>query len=580
MTNKQTRNTLYDSTLIRWIWTYAEAYRWWFISAFFTLVTAEVLPLLYPHILQQVSDQLFNKDFQLSYWLLFYALVVIFHSLFLFAKSWIGQHAGLLVIHDLRKNLYQRLQQYSLSFFHKTPLGNIMTRLGNDVDSLHQLFSQGLIDILSSLLMLLLTAAAMFWKDWRLALITIFWVPILIFLTTWFRRRLRKANIKMRESLAHLNARLQESFSGIPIIQLFHKEEKVFTDISHSGAEYRDHTLEITRLHSWFFPALHSGSDLMILSLYAGGIWFLSASSTTVGTLLAFIWYASNFSRPLRDISDKITQLQGALAAGERLYNLSHDYSTEDPGHSELQDPRKIAIEFSQVYFSYLPEKPVLKDISFSVKPNTMTAIVGPTGSGKTTLFSLLNRFYQPKQGHIHINGQDIRDIYANDLRNNIAWVTQDLHTFSCSLEENITFGRPFRPEKFREACAKARVDRFADQLPGGYQTKLGPGAHQLSNGQSQLVAFARALYADPSLLLLDEATSSIDSTTEAIIQEALENLIVGRTTIIIAHRLSTVAHADNIITLQNGKIAEQGSHEELIAQKGLYSELVEMQKF
>lgn len=565
-----------DRTLLRWFWPFAAPFRVRMAWTFVMLLACEVIPFLFPSLLQGIIDGPVAQKNPGGVWpwALAYLGLVVAHAALVFGKTWFTQKIGIEVIHNLRIHVFRHLQSLDTAYFQRTPAGRLMTRVTHDVDTLQALFTDGLIDLVSSVLMLGFAITFMLVKDWRLGLTSLLFLPLLFGATAIFRVKMRHINGLIRQELAGLNSSLQENLNGMPLVQLFRKQSKRYAYYAQRNLEYKQATHHQARYYSWFFPSINTISDFSLLACYTMGMWLITRGEITAGTLAAFTWLASIFNRPLREISDKITNLQTALAAGERVFSLAQ-IKPELPAGTRTLPAGGLDVEFSHVDFSYRDDQPVLHDVTFRVATGTTTALVGSTGSGKSTIVNLLNRFYLPAKGCIALGGVPLSDVQNEILHQRIATVSQDVFLFSGTLRDNILLGARFKEEHFQETCARTRVTVIADRLPEGYDTLLREGGKGLSAGERQLVSFARALYAEPDILLLDEATANIDTPTELLVQQALQELTRGRTSVVVAHRLSTIAGAEQILVIQEGRIVERGTHADLVAQKGHYQKLL-----
>lgn len=545
---------------------------------FIVLIASQALPFLAPHLLEEIIDTAipsgdFNRVIQI---LIIYLAAVAVHSLTMYGSSYLSKYLAFEIIHKLRLKLFDKVSQLHMEFFHRTPVGRLMTRMTSDVDSLNSLFSEGLLDLLSSVFMLIFAMVFMFVKSWELALTTTLVFPLMVVITSIFRVKVRNINRIIREKLASLNSVLQENLNGINMIQIFGKEQyrsEVFDEINR---EYKDSYIKNVFYYSVFFPALFSLTDFSLIALYVVGVHLVMAGDTSVGTLVAFAWYASMFQRPLREISDKITQLQSSIAAGERVFTLMETDADEIDGQIELPKG-SLSVEFNSVNFSYNEDKQVLKDINFKIEAGERIAIVGATGSGKSTVMNLVNRFYRVSDGQIKMNQVPINDLKRSSLKRRLAFVSQDVFIFSSSIRDNIALDLNLDNDTIWKLLRQVKAEDFIKKLPDGLDTVLRENGSNLSSGQCQLISFARAIAQEPDILLLDEATSSIDSDTEELIQEALEEVLKGRTSIVVAHRLSTIINSDRIFVFHHGEIVEIGTHEELIDHEGIYSQLVKL---
>jgi ATP-binding cassette subfamily B multidrug efflux pump len=490
---------------------------------------------------------------------------------------------GQRVMFDLRDQIFSKLQTVELAFYDKNPVGRLITRLTTDVDSLNELFTSGLVEVLGDIVLIAGALGMMFYFNWRLAIVSLLVVPLLIAATAWFRRGAREGFRQVRTKIARLNAFTQEHISGAQTVQLFNREEKAFNQFSEINASYRQANIDTIFYYAVFYPMVNLISAIGIAAIvwYGGGQ--VIQNAITVGTLVAFLQYTQRLWQPIQDISDKFNIFQAAVVASERIFRLlDTPDKIESPAKPQLPDTgaRSLGrIEFRNVWFAYQDEDWVLKDVSFTVEPGESVALVGHTGSGKTTITSLLMRFYEIQRGEILLDGLDIRLWDLRKLRENFAVVLQDVFLFSGDIASNIRLGnRTITDDRIEWGAGEVRAGNFIEKLPEGYRTKVRERGAGLSVGQKQLISFARALAFDPRILILDEATSSIDTETEQLIQGAIERVMAGRTSIIIAHRLSTIQRVDNIIVLHKGRIREMGNHQELLANRGIYHKLYMLQ--
>lgn len=467
-----------------------------------------------------------------------------------------------------------------MRYYDTTPIGRLVTRVTNDVEVLNEVFSSGLVMMVANIFMIFWIIVMMFYTNWQLALATIGVVPILVYGTNIFRKAVRREYREIRVQVARMNAFLNEYISGMNIIQLFSqevRERKEFDDINsaHTGAHIRS-----VFYYAVFFPFVEMMStvSLAIVIWYAAG--HILQGTMTVGEVIAFSMFGEMFFRPIRELSDKYNTLQSAMASSERIFQLLDEQSfVRDNPNAVPMQPLQDSIQFRDVTFSYDGTKNVLCDVSFAVKKGQTLAIVGATGAGKSSLMNLLTRFYEFQGGDIVIDGRSIRDVQQTTLRSRMAIVLQDVFLFSRSVAENISLGNERIPRASIQAAAEAvGAAEFIEKLPEGYDTQVMERGATLSVGQKQLISFARALAANPDILILDEATSSVDTATEQQIEQAIQTLLKGRTSIVIAHRLSTIQRADNIVVLHNGKVHENGTHQELLAKNGLYAKLYRLQ--
>ncbi|MBN1212114.1 MAG: ABC transporter ATP-binding protein [candidate division Zixibacteria bacterium] len=493
-----------------------------------------------------------------------------------YLTQWLGQN----VQHNIRLQVFRHLQNLHLGFYDKNPVGRLVTRVTNDVDVLNELFSSGVVNIIGDIFMLVLILGAMLYINWQLALITFIVLPLLVIITFVFKIKAREAYRQVRTRLARLNSFLQEHILGIKIVQLFNREKKTFDEFEVVNRDLRGAHFRSIYYYALFFPAVEIISALSVgLLLYYGGIRITDAA-LTFGELVAFIQLVERFYRPIRDLSEQYNVLQSSMASSERIFKLlDTPPAIVDVRNPENNGDFRGKIEFDKLWFAYNQEDWVLKDISFTVESGRRVAIVGATGAGKSSLISLLYRFYDYQKGSIKIDGVDIKNMPVAELRRHLGLVLQDVFLFSGDYAGNVRLReRNISDEQVRQALNRVGFDRFLDKMPQGIQTGIMERGATLSTGQKQLLSFARALAFDPDILILDEATSSVDTETEKLIQAALDELLKGRTSIVIAHRLSTIEKADNIIVLHHGQIREMGKHNELLKQKGIYYKLYQMQ--
>lgn len=516
----------------------------------------------------------------ITWFALAFAGVQLLRFVFSYFQAVLLNSIGQYVMFDLRRELYDKLQHQEVAYFDRNPVGRIMTRLTADVDALNELFTSGVTDLLGDLVMIVAIIAVMAWMDLRLTLVSLLTVPLLFAATTWFRKGARSGYDLVRTRIARIFAFLQEHFSGAQTVQIFNAEAKSRRRFEKINDEHRNANIDTIFYYAVFFPLVELiGAVGIALIIWFGG-YRVMQNALTLGALAAFIQYSGFLFQPIRDISDKYNVLQGAVVASLRIFKaLDLPIAITTPAKPRKQGRAEGRIEFESVWFAYHDEEWVLKDVSFTVEPGQSIALVGHTGSGKTTITNLLMRFYDVQRGRILLDGVDVREWDLNSLRENFAVVLQDIFLFTGTVESNIRLGRKdISAERIRWAATEVSADNFIRRLPNEYASEVRERGAGLSVGQKQLISFARALAFDPSLLILDEATSSIDTETEASIQQAIARVMENRTSVIVAHRLSTIQRADKIIVMHHGEIREQGSHQDLLALRGLYWKLYRLQ--
>ena len=485
---------------------------------------------------------------------------------------------GQYIMYDLRKQIFAHLQRLNVQFFDRNPVGRLMTRVTTDVDALNELFTAGFVAIFGDIFVLLGIIGVLFWMNWRLALVLFSITPFIILVSIWFRGGARVTYRAVRARIAAINAFLQEHISGMSTVQLFNREEKEAAKFDGLNARHRDANVDSIFYYAVFYPVIEliETIGLALIVWYGGGQ--VIQGTLSVGALIAFFQYSQRFYQPISDLSEKYNILQAAMAASERIFKLlDTEVRVADTGKKEIREFESL--EFRNVSFAYNEPDWVLKNVSFRVARGERIALVGHTGAGKTTVTSLLLRFYEPQRGEILINGIDIREYSIESLRQLYAIVQQDFFLFTGTVADNVSLGDPtISDEEIRIAAQRVQADRFISRLPEGYASQVRERGAGLSVGEKQLLSFARALAFDPPVLILDEATSSIDTETERLIQEAIQTLLEGRTSIVIAHRLSTIRSADTILVFHHGEIRERGTHEELMQIGGLYRRLYEIQ--
>ena len=505
---------------------------------------------------------------------------LIIQSAIQYFLTYYTQYLGQKTIFDLRMQIFRHIQNLALKFFDKTPIGRLVTRATNDVESLNELFSSGIVMVFSDVFIIIWILAFMFLMDMPLTLVTLSVLPVLIYGTFLFRRKVRDSYRDVRFHLARLNSYMQEHITGMNVVQIFNKQKDELKRFSSINSDYREVNIKSIFYYAIFYPGVEFLSSIAVglIIWYGGGE--IMQNTLTLGVLFAFIQYTEMFFRPIRDLSEKYNIMQTAMASSERIFKLLDNKTfVTNPDNPKKLENVKGEIEFKNVWFAYNDEDYILKDISFKINPGETVAIVGATGAGKTSIINILSRFYDINKGSILIDGIDIREVDKRELRKNIAMVLQDVFLFSGTITSNISMNNQSIPsDKIIEAARTVGAEKFIANLPNKFDEAVKERGATLSVGQKQLISFARALAYNPQILILDEATSSVDTETEMLIQEAIHKLLVERTAIVIAHRLSTIQNADNIIVLHKGEIRETGTHQELLAKRGIYFKLYQLQ--
>ncbi len=581
----------YDARLMQRLLAYLRPYRLYVALAVLMLVAASGLELVGPWLTKVAIDSVFpSGDAGLLAMIgAAYVVALLLAAVLEYARTmlttWIGQH----VMQDLRNQIFSHIQRLELAFFDRNPVGRLLTRTTSDVEALNEMFTSGVVTIFGDIFTIGAIVTAMLILDWRLALVTFAALP-LVFIAAWlFRRKARQAYRDIRVRLARINAHLQERIDGMTVVQLFGQERATRDRFEEINRDHLTSHLRSITYYALFWPAVELlASVAMALIIWYGGTEAMRGTMT-IGVIAAFLQYARRFFRPIQDLSEKYNILQSAMASSERVFRLlDREPRIRSAPNAFAPDEVRGTVEFEDVWFHYGAPKEVagdgepdwvLQGITFRVEPGQRVAIVGATGAGKSTIINLLMRFYEPQRGRILLDGVDIREIPVDGLRASTGLVLQDIYLFSESVLHNVDLGRDgIDKERAREASRRVGADRYIERLPEGYAQPLGERGSNLSAGERQLLSFARALAGDPRILLLDEATSSVDSEVEAQIERALDELMKGRTSLVIAHRLSTVRNADRIVVLHHGEIREIGTHEELLRLGGLYARLYRLQ--
>ena len=580
----------YDAALMRRLLGYLRPYRGQVALALAAIILGAGLQLTQPYLVKLAIDRYIAVGDMggLNRIALAFLAILLVSFCLEFLQTWTLQMTGQRIMFDMRMQIYRHLQRLDVQFYDKNPVGRLMTRVTTDVDVLNDMFTAGVVSIFGDIFMLIGIMGVLVAMDWRLALVAFSVLPLIVLVTQWFRRNARESYRTVRMWIARINAFLQEHITGMATVQLFRQEGRTFERFTAINRQHRDANVQSIFYYAVFYPAIEViGALASALIIWFGGGWTL-AGTLTLGSLVAFLQYSQRFFRPISDMSEKFNVLQAAMASSERIFRLLDTPVKVQSPMPVQRAPHAVpaparsgsgSIVFDDVSFGYTDGELVLRNVSFSVRPGERVGIVGATGAGKSTLINLLLRFYDVTSGRILVDGTDVRNMDLLELRAKFSLVLQDVHLFSGTIAGNIRLGNAaISDEEVRRAARAVHADRFIEALPRQYDQPVAERGATLSVGQKQLLSFARALAFDPAVLILDEATSSVDTETELIIRDALKVLMEKRTTLAIAHRLSTIQDMDKILVLHRGELRESGSHQELLASRGIYYKLYQLQ--
>lgn len=581
MEKEKVDGKILDFKVLKRIFVFAKPYmsQFWLL-VLLTIALAILVPIR-PYLIQiTIDNEVANGDFDGLIFMIGLLVTLLVAQAFVqyghtYLSSWLGQY----IIRDIRTNLYEHIQKLKLKFFDKTPIGRLVTRNISDIETLADVFSQGIAMMIGDLLQLVVILIFMFYTDWKLTLVSLSTLPVLVFSTYIFKEKIKVSFNRVRTAVSNLNSFVQEHITGMSIVQIFNSEERELKKFKEINQEHKKANVKSVMYYSVYFPVAEVIQAIGIgLVVWYGAVKMIDAQYQP-GVLIAFIMYIQMFFRPIRMIADRFNTLQMGIVSSNRLIDLleNDEHISNEGSFNPMQLEGRV--KFTDVWFAYNDEDYVLKNINFDVDSGQTIALVGATGAGKSSIINLLSRFYDINQGTIEVDGHNIHEFELNALRRNIGVVLQDVFLFSDSIEKNITLGNTdISSEQIMEAAELVGAREFIERLPGGLDYNVMERGSTLSVGQRQLISFVRAMVYDPKIIVLDEATSSVDTETEELIQLAIDRMMKGRTSIVIAHRLSTIQHADKILVLEQGEIKESGSHDELLAKEGYYAQLHSMQ--
>ncbi|MGA7161031.1 MAG: ABC transporter ATP-binding protein [Bacteroidota bacterium] len=582
MNEEEVLGKAYDGNLMRRLLHYLRPYKWYVVLGIGLSMVVSALEAVRPYftkIAVDVNIKNHDKNGLLMTALMFLSVLTV-RGVVQYFNSYLTQWIGQRTIFDLRMELFRHLQNLSLKFYDRNPIGRLITRVTSDVEVLNDMFSSGIVMVFSDVFMIVGILWFMFSMNWQLAFVSLSVLPFLFYGTFLFRKKAREAYRDVRIQIAKINTFMQEHITGMIVDQIFNREKKAYDQFDRLNAAHRDANIRSIFYYAVFYPAVDIIGAIAVglIVWYAGGKTL--EGKVTIGTIMAFLQFNEMFWRPIRDLSEKYNIMQTAMASSERIFKLLDDKSILPNPESAVPLPTmRGKVEFRNVWFAYNDENWVLKNVSFTIQPGETIAFVGHTGAGKTTIISLLSRFYDIQKGEIFVDDINIKDVNISDLRTHIAVVLQDVFLFSGDIKGNISLGNDTIPfERVKQAAQFVGVDQFIEAMPRQYDEGVKERGSTLSVGQKQLLSFARALAYNPKILVLDEATSSVDTETELLIQSAIKKLLAGRSSIVIAHRLSTIQSADKIIVMHKGEIRESGTHQELLSLGGIYFKLYQLQ--